>query len=334
MLAPVSGGQRRSSLRPSGSRRNLALAANNGFLAEDSSAMSNFNFNDLPSKLALRVFSYLSHKDLCLICQVCSRWRELAYDTRLWKNVRLRPEYGGLSVSNVNQFIELIGCRFSTGLRSIELPCELIIVPVLEELARQCVNLRCMTLDFSKAMQLHDYTDLVDFPANLENLCVCLSDVIFMEGLMRKIYHCLSSVQVLHLIGTFEQSTEEEEEIYEVINLSKIKSHTPNLRVVNLYGVMFVDDTHVELLSYNCVIWMTGASLKVLLEKCKKIKTLLLHHCDLKDEHMMAVDWAATHVTELDITSTELSSACLDNVLGRIVSFQYLAVGYCDFFTD
>uniref|UniRef100_A0A1I8FM93 F-box/LRR-repeat protein 7 n=1 Tax=Macrostomum lignano TaxID=282301 RepID=A0A1I8FM93_9PLAT len=49
---------------------------------------------------------------------------------------------------------------------------------------------------------------------------------------------------------------------------------------------------------------------------------------------MMAVDWAATHVTELDITSTELSSACLDNVLGRIVSFQYLAVGYCDFFTD
>ncbi|PAA87441.1 hypothetical protein BOX15_Mlig019071g1 [Macrostomum lignano] len=305
---------------------------------------SSLTFADLPAKLMIKVFSYLSHSELCRICLVSKRWRELAYDSRLWTNLRLRPEFGGLSVSNVSQFVDLIGSRFSTALRSIDLPCELITVPVLEEIARQCVNLRYMTLDFSKAMQLHDYNDLVDFPANIYYLCVCLSDVIFMEGLMRKIYHCLSTVQVLHLIGTFEQSSEEEEEIYEVINISKIKAHTPNLRVVNLYGVMFVDDSHVELLSFNCVhlecvalnfcIKVTGSSLKNLLEKCKKIKTLLLHHCELVDAHMMAVDWEHSHVKELDITSTELSANCLENVLTRIRSLEYLAVGYCDFFTD
>ena len=31
--------------------------------------------------------------------------------------------------------------------------------------------------------------------------------------------------------GTFELGDEEEEEIYEVINISKIKAHTPNLKV-------------------------------------------------------------------------------------------------------
>ncbi len=46
---------------------------------------------------------------------------------------------------------------------------------------------------------------------------------------------------------------EEEEEIYEVINIHKMKSATPNLRVVNLYGINFVDDSHVEAFSSNCI---------------------------------------------------------------------------------
>jgi hypothetical protein len=47
--------------------------------------------------------------------------------------------------------------------------------------------------------------------------------------------------------------SEEEEEIYEVINIHKLKSATPNLRVVNLYGINFVDDSHVEAFSSNCI---------------------------------------------------------------------------------
>ena len=36
------------------------------------------------------------------------------------------------------------------------------------------------------------------------------------------------------LVGTYEKISEEEEEIYEVINIHKLKSATPNLRVVNM----------------------------------------------------------------------------------------------------
>lgn len=58
---------------------------------------------------------------------------------------------------------------------------------------------------------------------------------------------------LLYCLGTYEKVSEEEEEIYEVINIHKLKSATPNLRVVNLYGINFVDDSHVEAFSSNCI---------------------------------------------------------------------------------
>jgi len=89
--------------------------------------------------------------------------------------------------------------------------------------------------------------------------------------------------------GTFELGDEEQEEIYEVINIGKIKAHTPNLRVINLYGISFVDDSHVEMLSSNCIhldclslsfcLKVSGSSMKNLINRCKKLKTLLLQHC-------------------------------------------------------
>lgn len=70
---------------------------------------------------------------------------------------------------------------------------------------------------------------------------------------MRKIYNFINGVEILHLIGTYEKVEEEEEEIYEVINIHKLKAATPNLRVVNLYGINFVDDSHIEAFSSNCI---------------------------------------------------------------------------------
>ena len=41
----------------------------------------------------------------------------------------------------------------------------------------------------------------------------------------------LNAIMFCGLTGTFEQGDEAEEEVYEVINIAKIKAHTPNLRV-------------------------------------------------------------------------------------------------------
>jgi hypothetical protein len=54
----------------------------------------------------------------------------------------------------------------------------------------------------------------------------------------------------------------------------------------------------------------------------------------IEDNAMLAVDWEATSVHELDISSTELTENCLLNVFSRMPKLSYLAVPNCDGFTD
>lgn len=54
----------------------------------------------------------------------------------------------------------------------------------------------------------------------------------------------------------------------------------------------------------------------------------------LEDEHMTTVPWETSSIYELDLTSTELSAQCLENILLRMPGFTYLALGYCEFFND
>ena len=124
-------------------------------------------------------------------------------------------------------------------------------------------------------------------------MTICLSEVIFMEGFMRKIYSFINGLEVLHLVGTYEKVVEEEgEEVYEVVNIHKLKSAVPNLRVINLYGISFVDDSHVESLSSNCIqleclalnycTKFTGSVLKTLLGRCKRVRCLLMQHTSIE----------------------------------------------------
>ncbi|XP_042875790.1 F-box/LRR-repeat protein 7-like [Penaeus japonicus] len=274
-------------------------------LASDVQALSAFYGDDrlgerrsqttidkLPDKVLLNIFSYLPHREIISNARVCKKWRQIAYDTRLWSCVSLRPEWQGLHVNNIEALMFLITNRFGASLRYLEVPMDLITHVVLHELTAKCPNLTNLLLDFSTAMQLHDFNDMQAFPTKLRTMCICLSEVIFMEGFMRKIYNFINGLEVLHLVGTYEKADEEEEEIYEVINIPKLKSATPNLKVVNLYGINFVDDSHIEAFSSNCIqleclavnfcAKVTGTSLKILLSRCKKLKCLLMQQCSLQ----------------------------------------------------
>lgn len=214
----------------------------------------------------------------------------------------------------------------------------------MHELAARCPSLTVMLLDFSTAMQLHDFNDMQAFPTKLRTMMICLSEVIFMEGFMRKIYNFINGLEVLHIVGTYEKASEEEEEIYEVINIHKLKSATPNLKVVNLYGINFVDDSHVEAFSSNCIqleclavnycAKVTGSSLKILLSRCKKLKCLLMNQCSLQDDLVMEAEWEKSSIQELDITANDLSQDCLTDLLCRISGLRWLSAGQIDGFTD
>jgi hypothetical protein len=94
--------------------------------------------------------------------------------------VSFRVAHGGIQVTN-SKFTQLIPIRF-TELRLCELATDLITPNVLHELANRCPKLQYLTLDFSTAMQLHDFNDLQSFPSRLKSLTLCLSENIFLEG--------------------------------------------------------------------------------------------------------------------------------------------------------
>jgi hypothetical protein len=156
----------------------------------------------LPEKLIVHIFSYLTPVELNKCALVCRLWRNLTQHPSLWRSLKLRSDYhDSIHIKNVDNFLYLLNHRFNNHLNYIELPIELITANVLHELANRCTNLTYLTLDFSAAMQLQDFNDLNAFPCNLKSMTICLSEVIFLEGFMRRIYASLSSLEVMNLIG-------------------------------------------------------------------------------------------------------------------------------------
>ena len=171
---------------------------------------------------------------------------------------------------------------------------------------------------WSDSILLH-ISGLSSFPTKIRYLCFCLSETIFLDNFIKKILNFINGTQMLHLYGTYEQGEEEEGEVYEVLNIRSLKQATPNLRVINMWGVSFVDDAHIEAFSSNCIQLavlcvsycpkVQGSSLKILLQRCKHLTCLLLQQTGLAGDHVTQAEWdKASSLQELDITATDLSS--------------------------
>merc|ERR550539_2230319 len=301
--------------------------------------------DSLPDKVLLRIFSFLRHSEMMKFSVVSKKWRMIAQDSRLWSMVSLRPEISGLLIPNMEMLLKLIQNRFTTNLRYLELPCDLITREVLQELANRCPNLTHLLLDFSHGAQLADFSELNAFPTKIKYLCMCLSETIFLDNFMKKIYNFINGIEMLHLYGTYEQGEEEEGEVYEVLNIRTLKQATPNLVVINMWGVSFVDDSHIEAFSSNCIQLavlsvnycsrVQGSTLKILVQRCKYLRCLVLQQTNLQYEDFMAVEWEnASALQELDITATDLPKECLLDVLTRIPSLSWLSAGQLDGMND
>ena len=54
----------------------------------------------------------------------------------------------------------------------------------------------------------------------------------------------------------------------------------------------------------------------------------------IRDEPIFDVDWSTTQLTELDLTSTDLSENALLALFSTIPRLNFLSVAFCDGFTD
>ena len=297
----------------------------------------------LPDRVLQLIFSYLSPAQMLTASRVCRHWKGITYSPAMWTSVSFRAAHGGIQVTNMEQLAQLIAVRF-TELRLCELATDLITPIILHELANRCPKLQYLTLDFSTAMQLHDFNDLQSFPSRLRSLTLCLSENIFLEGFLRKVYTFISGVEILHIIGTYEKVEDEEEEVYETVNVFKLKQYLPNLRVVNLWGVPFITDDHVDALSSNCAhlqclcvnycTKVTGSCLRLVLQRCRRLTSLLLAYTKLDNATIQSLEWEKARIEELDIRATELDAETLISLLTRLPHLRWLDASWLEYFTD
>ena len=139
-------------------------------------------------QVLLRIFSFLSHREILKYAVVCKKWHLISQDSRLWGFVSLRPEISGLRVEREDHMLQLISTKFGNNLRYLELNADMVTPNVLVDLAKKCANLTHLLLDFAQASQLHDFTDLGAFPTKLKFLTLYLSDTIFLDNFMKRIY--------------------------------------------------------------------------------------------------------------------------------------------------
>ena len=68
------------------------------------------NISSLPDKILLNIFGFLKLKELCKMPLVCKKWRQLAYEGKLWSRVSLRPDHNGLQVGGTFLQVTKLNC--------------------------------------------------------------------------------------------------------------------------------------------------------------------------------------------------------------------------------
>ena len=87
---------------------------------------SNCNKTCSTFQVLLKIFSYLSHREICQYALVCKKWHMISKDSRLWGFVSLRPEISKLYVTKVDHLLQVIPTKFGANLRYLELPNDLV----------------------------------------------------------------------------------------------------------------------------------------------------------------------------------------------------------------
>ena len=91
----------------------------------------------------------------------------------------------------------------------------------------------------------------------------------------------------------------------------------------------------LAVLCVNYCSRVQGTTLKILVQRCKYLRCLLLQQTNLVADNITGVEWEkAANLQEVDITATDLPQAAIIEVLTRIPSLTWLSAGQLDGMND
>lgn len=285
----------------------------------------------------LKIFGFLTIKDLLRASQVCRLWYRLSYDRLLWGAVDLRRF--STSFDDPEKFNAQAVQRMAGNIHCLDLSGFNLSEEKLAALATHCKGLRILKLKSvafttdprNKRKEIRSGQSTVLFPKHLGFL-----DIRFSHGnpkVYRAIAKELGNVKWLGLCDAFFQSISAAGELQTVIdnlkNLRKLDlSHCLLLKDSTL--VQFARCRHLEVLSVRRCYFLTGSFVEDFLESCAKLKTLILDGISLDDETLRKITWNCSSLKYLElgwcsfVTPKGLKSAL--NQIARIQTLEYLGL--------
>ena len=123
--------------------------------------------------------------------------------------------------------------------------------------------------------------------------------------------------------------------------LIKIFSRKSQLRILDCTHCDWVTDDSIQTIANNCSLLeslslakcrnVQGRTLSTLLNKCPRLRTLILQGTQIKDEYMATADWDDRRIVELNVLSCyRLSFSGLSAVLPKLKRLRYLKCALTD----
>ena len=251
-------------------------------------------FDHMPDEVQLKIVRFLEIKDLIRFAQVSKRARRICHDESMWKKVNLYEKVVP------SEFIEMIlenGCKYinlkssvivgnlnlsrnNYDVRYLNLSQCHANEGVLEKLISSCKSLQKLSLHLlstSNAMTYCNYQQLQTLD---------LSSFRGLElELMKNILSCKTLTEISFRNLTYNSDWPIQ---YFVENLSS------DIEKVRLGGMKNLEDRHV----------------KILVERCKKIKVLELFGCrNITDDSLTSIVEHSDEMVKLDISKTNIGFA-------------------------
>ena len=302
--------------------------------------MATLRLEDLPNELILEVFSFLGSRDLICMGQMSNRIRAISYDEQLWQKLNLYHEppkdilMGGEFMGMTFSGIAASGPKIPPALQRIEkIPARFLKIAI----NNGCKYLSLYPHEIDGKLELNQVSSLIYLKLHKPNSSVDFINkykiVMAMEELLKSCvslqklsmnYLALSldmvkivsnqigkRLQVLDLSGCkIAESWEIKLEPVQIILRNCI-----NLKEVNLDNTIMSKEAmqclvenispSIQVLSVNYVISVNDEYIRILVNRCKELKTLNLAHTPITNLSLLAIiETLKPSLEQLDIAGT------------------------------
>ena len=294
--------------------------------------MATLRLEDLPNELILEVFSFLGSRDLICMGQMSNRIRAISYDEQLWQKLNLYHEPSKDALMG-----EFMGMTFSDSETAIaaseKIPARFLKIAI----NNGCKYLSLYPHEIDGKLELNQVSSLIYLKLHKPNGSIDFIDkykiVIAMEELLTSCvslqklsmnYLALSlgmvniisnqngkTLQVLDLSGCkIGESWEIKLEPFQIIlrNCMNLQEVNFDNTIMSKEAIQYLVENitpSIQILSLNYVISVNDENIRILVNRCKELKTLNLAHTPITNQSLLAIiETLKPSLEQLDIAGT------------------------------